>query len=239
MMAAMLDRVRRWFLRHWFAGVFAIIGGLWLVTTIAYALGMSGISVGNRYTGQRATIDFQRGYDHPVLALADGVGLEIDHGHGSVIAVKPGLPIVCWVCGDLARGGGIGLADHRQGDWFFRAPRDESHNDEALHGREASRAFILTLAYNRATGERVRVLATTSLADQAALLAARGLDPGPGTALAPANLADLPELSMQREGCLVVQLAFVGVVILWTALGGLGLVGAWLVRRVRRSGQGR
>jgi hypothetical protein len=234
-----MDRLRRWFVGHWFGGVFAIIGGLWLITTVAYALGMGGVSFGNRYTGQTARIDFGREHDHTVLELGDGVGLSLDGGaggvRGSVIRVRAGLPVLCWVCGNLDSAGGIGRVERRRGDWFFRAPSDESRNSEALHGRAESRAFILTLAYNRATGERVQVEPSTAIADQAALLAARGLDGrDDATRLSAKAVADLPELSMQREGCVIVQLAFVGVAILWTVLGGLALAIAWMVRRGRR-----
>ncbi len=226
-----MDRLRRLFSRHWFAGVFVIIGIVWLLTTIAYFSGAQSITFPNRY-GKRPTIDFNRKYDFPVVDLGQDVGLMIDKGgqqlHGSILKLKEGVPILCWLCGERRKAGYIGIAAFRKGDWFFRAPRDETRNTEARQGRPESRDFILTIAYNRATGERLRVEVDQSVDDQARLLADKGLFATKDTMLTQESLADLPPVSMLREGCAVVQLAFAASFVLWFFLGGL----IWLLVRV-------
>ncbi|NMB76642.1 MAG: hypothetical protein GYA21_16120 [Myxococcales bacterium] len=219
-----MDRLRRLFTRHWFAGVFVIIGIVWLLTTIAYFSGAQSITFPNRY-GKRPTIDFSRKYDFPVVDLGRDVGLMIDNGgqqlQGSILKLKEGVPILCWLCGERRNAGHIGRAAFRKDDWFFRAPRDESRNTEARRGRPESRDFILTIAYNRATGERLRVEVDQSVEEQARLLADKGLFATEDTMLTQESLADLPPVSMLREGCAVVQLAFAACSILWFVLGGL------------------
>ncbi|MBS1117914.1 MAG: hypothetical protein H6Q90_142 [Deltaproteobacteria bacterium] len=228
----------RWFVAHWFSGVFAIVAVIWVITMIAYASGADSVSFGNRYTHQDATIDFEREHDHPIYELAEGLGLEIDPGtpprRASIVRLDAGIPIICWLCGKLHKSGGIAMADFRRGDWFYRAPSDDSHNSEALHGRRAeSRAYILTLAYNRRTGERIQVEATTTVAEQVLLLQSHGLAVSDADRLAPAALADLASLSIQREGCVIVNAAFVAVTLLWLVVGGLALALGAMVRRMR------
>ncbi len=230
----MLARIRRWFIAHWFKGVFAIIAVIWLVTLGAYALGFRSVSFGNKYTGQRATIDFMREHDHTVLALTDDIGLQLESGgqlHGAIVKLTAGLPGLCWICGSHETAGGIAIVGYRQGDWLFRAPEDLTKNSEALHGRPESRAFITTLAFDRATGERVQLDATAGVDAQAAALSARGLVVSERTRLTPDALADLPAVSMQREGCVIFNAAFVAVCVLWLVFGGLAML---LVRVVRR-----
>jgi hypothetical protein len=234
-----MNALRRWFLGHWFLGVFAIIGGIWVLTLVAYAAGAEGISFRNRYTGQPATIDFMREHERPYVGLADGVGLGLDTGgpqlRATIVKLEPGLPGLRWVCGSNDTAGGIAMVTHRQGDWLYRAPSDESKNDEAVNGRRPeSRAYILTLAYNRATGERVVVEPDTPVAAQAELLAARGLEVSDATRMTLESLTDLPVVSMQREGCVIFNAAFIAVTLLWLVIGGLALL---LVRviRARRS----
>jgi hypothetical protein len=234
-----MTELRRRFLDHWFLGVFVIIGGLWVVTLIAYASGAEGISVRNRYTGQPATIDFMREHERPLVSLGDGVALELDANgpqlRATVVKVEPGLPGLGWVCGELDTAGGLAMVTHRQGDWFFRAPSDESNNHEAVHGRRPeSRAFILTLAYDRKTGERVIVEPDTPLPAQAELLAARGLAVSEDARLTFPALTDLPVVSMQREGCVIFNVAFVLVTLLWLVLGGLSLLIVHTLRSRRR-----
>jgi len=230
-----MNALRRWFLGHWFLGVFAIIGGVWVLTLVAYAIGAEGISFDNRYTGQPATIDFMREHDRLYVQLADDVGLGLDTGgpelRATIVKLEPALPVLGSVCGAQTTEGGIGIVTHRQGDWFFRAPSDESKNHEAVHGRRPeSRAYILTLAYDRSTGERVMVEPDTPLAAQAALLAERGLASSDASRMTLESLTDLPVASVQREGCVIFNLAFVATLLLWLALGGLALL---LVRMVQ------
>lgn len=227
---------RRWFVAHWFLGVFAIIGGVWVLTLAAYDLGADGISFGNPYTGQNATIDFMREHYRPFVGLAEGVGLELDTGgpqlRGTIVALEPGLPGFRVVCGYNHAAGGIAMVTHRQGDWLFRAPSDESKNSEAVNGRRAeSRAFILTLAYERATGERVVVEADTPVAAQEALLAERGLAVSEATRMRPEGLTDLPVMSMQREGCVIFNAAFVAAMMLWGVIGGLAVLVVRIIGR--------
>ena len=228
-----MSTLRRWFLKHWFFGVFAIIGGIWLATTMAYLLGAKSITFGNRY-GSDATIDFGREHDYPVVRLGKDVGLELNRSvpslHGSIVNLKPGLPVLCWVCGATDKHGGVAMVDYRQGDWFYRAPFDNSKNGEAHTGRPASREFILTIAYNRVTRERVMVGADASLPEQEQALTSRGLGLTDASKLSAATLKDLPDVSMMREGCLVVQLAFVAVALLWLVVGGLIALLTRLVR---------
>lgn len=243
MRPSLMRSVRRSFLEHWFLGVVAIILGVWLLTLVAYDLGVDGISFRNRYTGQYATIDFMREHDRPFVGLADGVGLELDAGgpqlRATVVALEPGLPGFSLICGSHGTADGIAMVTHRQGDWLYRAPSDESKNHEAVNGRRPeSRAFILTLAYDRKTGERVVVEPNTPLAAQEALLAERGLVVSDATRIGLESLTDLPVISMQREGCVIFNAAFVAVTILWLVIGGLALL---LVRvvRARRAGRSR
>lgn len=78
-----------------------------------------------------------------------------------------------------------------------------------MHGkRPESRAFILTLAYDRTTGERVVVEPETSVAAQGELLAARGLAVSESTQLTLESIADLPVVSVEREGCSIFNAAF-------------------------------
>lgn len=223
------------FRNHWFVGIFAILAAVWLVVEVAYLAGSDGVSFRNRYTGQRASIDFGRKHDRPFVALSDDVGMELNsagpHLHGAVNTLKSGLPVVCWLCGDLRQDEGIGIVAYRQGDWFYRAPDDNSRNSEALHGRPQSRAYILTIAYNRATHERVQVPAAATLAAQTQVLAARGLVVDESARLSQSNLADLAPVSMQREGCVVVQLAFLSAALLWLVLGSGA---ALIIRGTRR-----
>ena len=100
-----------------------------------------------------------REYDHPVVELRDGVGLELDANGsqltGTIVKLEPAPIGLCWLCGRNDTAGGIARVAYRQGDWLFRAPEDPSSNDEVLRGASPeSRDYILTLAYNRATGER-------------------------------------------------------------------------------------
>lgn len=225
----------RWFLRHWFVGVFAIIGGVWLLAEVAWLTGAEGITFGNRY-GPPATIDFMREQDRPVVALADGVGLELDMGgeelRGAVVRYRPGPPILCLVCGYHDRAGGIAHGiTQRDGDWFYREPSDNSHNREAHEGRQESRDYILTIAYDRATGERVQVGADDTLEQQTAVLAGKGLEVSPEHRLGAASLTDLKSLSVMSEGCMIFNVAFVAAMLLWLVVGGIA---ALVTRRVRR-----
>src|SRR5262245_41324711 len=106
-----MEALRRWFLAHWFPGVFAIIGGLWVVTLVAYAAGADGITFASRYTGDDARIDFMREHERPYMGLADGVALGLDTGgprvRGTIVRLEPGLPGIRWVCGESDSAGGI------------------------------------------------------------------------------------------------------------------------------------
>ena len=192
----MLLAVRDWFRKRWFLGVFASITLLWGITYGAYVVGAGGITVRNELGGQQATIDFMREYDHPVVELRDGVGLELDANGsqltGTIVKLEPAPIGLCWLCGRNDTAGGIARVAYRQGDWLFRAPEDPSSNDEVLRGASPeSRDYILTLAYNRATGERVISEPSASVAAQTRLLAARGLAVAASTRLASTAIEDL------------------------------------------------
>lgn len=228
--------LRRWFMRHWFVGVYAIIGGFWLVTTVAWLVGAERITVGTRY-GPPATIDFMRRHDRPALSLSDDVALSLYAKaatlSGSLIRVKPGPPVLCWLCGFSVDDGGIAPnVAYRNGDWFFRAPVDNRRSKEAHEGRQESREFILTIAYNRATHDRVMVSADATLEEQSAELASRGLEATEAQQLTPATVGDLPTLSMTSEGCMIYNLAFIAAALLWLLVGGLPAL--WVARRRAR-----
>lgn len=230
-----MSRFGRWFLRRWFVGVFAIIGVVWVITEVAWLAGAKSITFGNRY-GPPATIDFMREHDRPVLALGDGVGLRLrldgDSIDGSIERYKPGPPVLCLVCGYHTSDGGVAPGiTHRDGDWFYRAPRDESKSREAHEGRPESRAYILTIAYNRATGERVQVGADDSLDQQTKVLAQKGLVVTAEHGMGLDDLVDLQSLSVMSEGCAIFNLAFVAATLLWLLFGGLA---AGIVRMRRR-----
>ena len=239
-------RLSAWYRRRWFVAVLATIALLWFVTTVAYGFGAGGITFGSRVTGNRARIDFQRAHDRPVLDLAAGVGLQLDGVggglRGTVVTLRPGLPLVfCWLCGRDRTAGAIADVEHRAGDWLYRAPADLARqlaDMERAGGsprwRTQRRAMISTLAYNRATGERLEVAATATADDQARELAARGLVTSELTRLSVVTLADLRAAPMQREGCVVVQAAFIAAALLWLVLGGLALGLVTLTRRARR-----
>ncbi|MEZ4404802.1 MAG: hypothetical protein R3B06_32740 [Kofleriaceae bacterium] len=246
---SLIVRVRRQFLHHWFAGVFVIIVGLWLVTTVAYALGADGVSVGNRYTGQRARIDFQREHDHPVLALGHDAGLVVYPGapgvapaRGVVVKLRPGLPLVfCWLCGEFETDGGLADVEYRHGTWLYRAPIDVPAELAKLATQGGSRRWqasrrevLLTVAYDLSTGARRQVAAAATQDDQAQVLTELALPVAEAARLSPTTLADLRGASMQREGCVIVHAAFVAAVLLWGVVGGLALALITLVRRLRR-----
>ncbi|MFT7624615.1 MAG: hypothetical protein ACI9WU_003803, partial [Myxococcota bacterium] len=134
-------------------GVFAIIGVLWTATNVAWLAGAEGVTVGNRY-GPPATLDFMRAHDRPTLAVGDHAGLELNTGlatvQGSLARYKSGPPVLCLICGYSSRAGGIATGiEYRDSEWFYRAPTDHSQNSEARKGRQESRDYILTIAYNR------------------------------------------------------------------------------------------
>lgn len=225
MLAALAPRFRR----RWFSGVFVIILGVWVATGLAYAFGARGITFSNPY-GEDATIDFMRQYDHEVLGLGEDLGLELHNSGGSIVRLEDGLPVLCWICGDRDQAGMLGLVQFRAGDWFYRAPDEHRLVKDLGALRAETREAMLTLAYNRATGERVMVGERADAAEQAALLAARGLSLAAEARLGPSTLGDLARVSMQREGCVIVNLAFVAAMLLWLVVGGL----AWSLVRVLR-----
>ena len=241
----MLARVRPHLLRHWFLGVYVIIAGLWLVTTVAYALGAGGITFGNRYTGDRARIDFQRGHDRQVLALPHRRGLLIHPGtpvHATVVPLRRGLPApICWACGKDETAGAVVDVEYRRGPWLYHAPLAIADELAALARAggdprwQARRAEMLrTVAYNLDTGELRQVAATATVDDQARALAELGLPLDDGARLSSATAGDLRTASIQREGCVIVQLAFVAVALLWLVVGGGAALIVALVRRLRR-----
>lgn len=216
--------VTRWYRRHWFGGTFLIILGLWALTLAFYVFGAEGISFDVGAT-QNATIDFNREYDHDVLDLGEGRGLELHEPPpgfpltGSLIELKDGLPVICWVCGDKRMAGGLLTVEHRSGDWYFRKPdKDRKVDLSTLNAKTRDR--FLTVAFNAKTGERVMVGENDSAEKQAEALASHGLDASSAPPLAPEALADLRLASMQREGCVVFNFAFIAVLLLWFVLGG-------------------
>jgi hypothetical protein len=241
-----MHRLRTWFLAHWFAGVFAIIGVLWVVTLVAYFSGARGISFGNRYTGRRATIDFQRQHDKNVLGLRDDAGLEVRETalgmRGTVVALKPGIPVVGAICGAHQLSGGIAVVEFRKGDWFYRRPVDphqiivgSSGHREEQHGakRTPFQTFMMTVAYNRATGERVVVDADEGKDAQEKALSKRGLEFSNATRLDADLLKDLSRTSMSSEGCMVFNAAFMAAGLLWLLVGGLAVAVVAALKRRR------
>lgn len=209
--ATKVKQVLKWLWARWYLAIALLLLVLWLGVLVAYRLGAEGISVRSR-SGQTVNLDFGRQHDHTWVAVGPGVGLELDaynkQLHGTIARVKPGIPGLCWVCGDNVPAGGLAMVKYRQGDWYFKAPQDYRNNSEATRGRRpASRAYILTIAYNVATNERVIVAADATVEAQATELRNRGLT------ASVANLLTLDPawhvLSMQREGCVIFNAAFV------------------------------
>lgn len=235
-----MQRFGRWFRKHWFVGVFLILAGTWIVVEIAWLAGADGITFGNRY-GPPATLDFQRGHDLPTLAVGERVGLELDPdanpARGALVFVKPGPPVLCWICGYHSTDDGLASGiEYRANDWFYRAPRDESKSKEAHTGRQVSRDFILTIAYNRATEERVIVGPDDTIAQQTAALGERGLTIDSAHLLTADALSDLKTLSVMSEGCAVVNLGFVAAALLWLVFGGIPALVLERRRRATTSG---
>lgn len=206
-----LKQVLHWLVARWYRLIALLLALMWVGVLVAYRLGAQGVSVRSQ-SGQTVNLDFGREHDQPWVGVGPSVGMELNvynqRLHGSIAKMKAGLPLLCWVCGDNVPAGGLAMVTHRQGDWYFKAPADYSKNSEAVRGRrQASRDYILTIAFNVVTHERVIVAATSTLAAQTAELGRRGL-----TASDP-NLLALDTtwqgLSMQREGCVVFNAAFV------------------------------
>ena len=215
-MTHIVKRLLHWIMAHWYRWIALLLLLMWVGVLVAYRLGAQGISVRSR-SGQQVDLDFGREHDRPWVGVGPGVGMELniygDALHGTVAKLKPGLPLLCWVCGDNVPAGSLAMVTHRQGDWYFKAPADYSKNSEAVHGRRlVSREYILTLAYNVTTRERVIVAATSTVQAQQAELSQRGL-----SASEP-NLLQVDSawqaLSMQREGCVVFNAAFVALYLL-------------------------
>ncbi len=211
-----LKQLLHWLVARWYRWIALLLLLLWIAVLVAYRLGAQGFSVSSR-SGQTVNLDFGREHDRQWVRVGPGEGMELNvYGaalHGSVAKLKPGLPVLCWVCGDNVAADPLVSATHRQGDWYFKAPEDFSKNSEATHGlRQVSRDYILTLAYNVATRERVIVAATSTPQAQQAELAARGLS------ASVANLLKVDAtwrgLSMQREGCVVFNVAFIALALL-------------------------
>lgn len=232
-----MHALRRWLFEHWLLGALAILGGLWLLTALAYVSGLVGFTVVERHGRERVAIDFMRRHERPYVGLTEGVGLELDAGgtslRGTIVRLEPSASVLAFVCGRNVPEGELGIVTHRQGDWFFRAPSDESSHGEAVSLGPEARASLLTLAYDRGTGERVVVEPDTPVAAQHALLAARGLAVSDATRLDVKSLADLSEVSVLREGCVIFNGAFAALAALWLALGGLVLLLGWIVDRRR------
>lgn len=62
--------------------------------------------------------------------------------------------------------------------------------------------------------------ADATLVEQEKVLAARGLAVDEAARLRPDAITDLRAVSMQREGCVIVQAAFVLAALLWLVVGG-------------------
>jgi hypothetical protein len=206
------------------ARLFPIPFALWLVVTVAWFLGAEGVSVPTR-TGQVATIDFNRKYDHTAHAVAPGVAL-IDDELGELVRVKAAWIPYCWLCGrNLLDGPIMQSATHRRGPWIYRVPGVDPNFTGWTNPRGIAAA--LTLAFNVETGERVSADRGSPLEARISQLGARGLDLDDVSRIDPSKLAPVSLLS---EGCAIVQSAFFVVLPLWSL--GFGVV--LLVRRRRR-----
>lgn len=207
------------------ARLFPIPFALWLVVTVAWFLGAEGISVPLK-TGQVATIDFSRKYDHTARLLAPGLALYDDEPH-EVVRLKAAWIPYCWLCGtNLLDGPVMQSATHRRGAWVYREPAVDPNFTGWTNQRGLAAA--LTLAFNVETGEVISADRGSALEVRIAQLGARGLD------LDDASRIDafmLQPVSLLSEGCAIVQSAFFIVLPLWSL--GFGVV--LLARRRHQS----
>lgn len=217
------------FRRHWFIGLLLLLLGVWAVFGLAYLSGADGVTVRAR-GGQSVTLDFMRDQENPVvLGLAESVGLELETDgstgappgelSGVLIELEP-VPLFMCACGAKWTPTSIAIVDYRQGDWFFRAPKDLGSRGSFESGSESWRTAKLTLAYNAITGERVLQDFEDTLERQQSLLTEHGFVPSDELRLDVERLTDLKLVSMQSERCMIYFGAFLASLLLWLLIGG-------------------
>ncbi|MHB8872953.1 MAG: hypothetical protein ACYC8T_04635 [Myxococcaceae bacterium] len=208
--------------------IFLIPFGLWLVVTLAWFLGAGGVSFRTQYGGD-ANIDFNRKYDRQVRQVAPSVGYVVESGgNGPLVRLESGPPPFCWLCGANTRDGGLlQSASHRDGAWIYQAPAPDPNFTGWTNQKGIELALVL--AYQTVTGEKLAAPRGSSVEAKRALLEAKGLVADEAHRLTPEALSAWQPVSMMREGCVIVQAAFLIFIALWSLGWGAGL----LVVRVR------
>lgn len=201
--------------------IFVIPFVLWAVVSAAWFDGASRVSYPIVLTGQVATIDFQRKFDHRAAVLSGASAVRDD---GALVELAPVWVPLCWVCGE-ARTASVLLdsVTHRAGAWVYRQPAPDPDFTGWSNG--AAIQTSLTMAVNLETGEKLVAERGSSLEFRAAQLAAQRLPLDENHRLQTAELVSVPLLS---EGCTIVQAAFAVFLVLWS------LVALMVTRRSER-----
>ena len=217
--------------KYWFFVILGAIIALWLFTSGAYARGASGISVRAKY-GAKASIDFMRDTESVVLKLDDGVGLSIDAYGSTIVTLEKGPLALRLCCGQNNVSGSLSKVEYRQGDWYFRDAEDNSDFKKRWGGEPPKKKVdeLRTLAYNAKTGERLMLALEATEDEQRKALEEKGLTPSEEQKIPNETLGDLEQASMIQEGCVIFQVAFLLVTVLYLVIAGP----IWLVLRRRR-----
>ena len=197
--------------------VFLAPPALWILVTV---LGVAGVFAGAK-----------REEGHSVRLLAPGVGY-VNNATPHLISLQPSPVPFCWLCGREREDAVLLLeASHRSGNWLYRV----AAKDPDLTGYSPERvaqAMQLSgvLAYEVTTGEKILAAEGSTPEGKQKILEGRGLIADAAHAMTPAMVAQLPEVSITREGCQILQTSLLGFLALWL----LGW-GAWWAMNRRRA----
>jgi hypothetical protein len=230
-----MNRILR---QYWFFVFLGVIVTLWIFTAVAYATGAAGVKVETRTS--EATIDFMRDTEFPVLKLKDDLGVElttfnVEISGGTIVKLRKASFPLCLICGEMETAGRLGSVTYRKGDWYFRAP-DATADFVKRFGQTPPREKVEeigTVAFNAKSGERIVLPLEATENEQLAALTDKGLTPDHSFKLSPETIGDVQFASMLGEGCVIFNVAFVFVALLYLLVAGP----IWLIRR--RRGRGR
>ncbi|MDD5305985.1 MAG: hypothetical protein PHU25_01565 [Deltaproteobacteria bacterium] len=189
-------RVPRWF---WTVTVAA--ASLWLIVTLYYWLGASGVSASG------AKISFDRKHDISLFKVDDTQALSVDKYGVGLVKYKRGMFPFCPLCGMNESSGTImNGVRYRKGDWIY--------TDIAQPFKEA---------VNLKTGETVDLPdGSGTLAQPPADFVARGLDFAQGNAIDPESVStSFVRLPTINESCVTFNAAFIIVFGVLLLIGGV------------------